>query len=77
MRFNETFKHPRLHTDHDLIEGQTVALNEDQLHYLKNVMRREDGDTVRVFNGRDGEWLSTLTFESKKKGIITPNSQYL
>ena len=31
-----------------------------QAHYLGAVMRRQTGDAVRLFNGRDGEWLARI-----------------
>jgi 16S rRNA (uracil1498-N3)-methyltransferase len=47
---------PRLHIDAPLSEGSTIALSEDQAHYLRGVMRLEAGDAIFVFNGRDGEF---------------------
>ncbi len=66
MRFNDDFKHPRVFVDAPLSDGGRAALSQDQAHYLKNVMRKNDGDTLRIFNGRDGEFLSTLRLEGKK-----------
>ncbi len=47
---------PRLFVTENLGGGSTVALSAGQAHYLKNVMRLSPGDTVALFNGRDGEW---------------------
>ncbi|MDE1152269.1 MAG: 16S rRNA (uracil(1498)-N(3))-methyltransferase [Micavibrio sp.] len=47
------------------------ALSDGQHHYLKNVMRAEAGEKLRVFNGRDGEWLAEVIELSKKKAIVT------
>jgi len=55
----------------DITGGESAALPEGQLHYLRNVMRLEPGDRLRVFNGRNGEWLAELQDLNKKKGIIT------
>lgn len=52
---------PRLYIDHSLTKGQAVPLDKAQAHYLKNVMRLGDGDAVRVFNGREGEWQAVLS----------------
>ncbi|MEG9862163.1 MAG: 16S rRNA (uracil(1498)-N(3))-methyltransferase [Parvularculales bacterium] len=46
----------RLFVEGGLAAGQPVALDGGQAHYLLNVMRRQRGDEVVVFNGRDGEW---------------------
>jgi 16S rRNA (uracil1498-N3)-methyltransferase len=41
-------------------------LGREQAHYLVNVLRLGAGDTVEVFNGRDGAWRAYLTDVSKK-----------
>ncbi len=50
----------RLFTDQPLEAGLPVTFETDQAHYLSRVMRRGPGDTICLFNGRDGEWLATL-----------------
>ena len=50
------FRAPRLFVDAPLGAGQTVALERNQSNYLGNVLRLSAGDTILVFNGRDGEW---------------------
>jgi 16S rRNA (uracil1498-N3)-methyltransferase len=72
MKFNDDFKHPRLYVESDLKTDTPVELNTQHIHYLKNVMRKNDNDPVRLFNGRDGEWLSHLSFSGKKSGQATP-----
>jgi len=54
------FRAPRLYVDAPLFEGQTVALERDQGNYLGNVLRLAAGDTILVFNGRDGEWRAQI-----------------
>jgi 16S rRNA (uracil1498-N3)-methyltransferase len=54
------FRSPRLFVDADLAPGASVPLDRGQANYLGNVMRLGDGDTVLVFNGRDGEWRAAL-----------------
>jgi 16S rRNA (uracil1498-N3)-methyltransferase len=46
----------RLHVGASLAAGETIEASAAQAHYLGKVMRRSDGDKVRLFNGRDGEW---------------------
>ncbi|AZU03503.1 16S ribosomal RNA methyltransferase RsmE [Glycocaulis alkaliphilus] len=58
---------PRLFVDAPLSEGAELILPREQAHYLVNVMRREAGAPVRVFNGRDGEW-QTKVAEASRKG---------
>jgi len=50
------FRKPRLFVDAALAAGETVALERSQSNYLGNVLRLSAGDTILVFNGRDGEW---------------------
>ncbi len=59
-------KEPRLYVAADLCESASLALEEAHSHYLRNVLRRSDGDRVRLFNGRHGEWLAALRMEGKK-----------
>ncbi|MGI9449979.1 MAG: 16S rRNA (uracil(1498)-N(3))-methyltransferase, partial [Geminicoccaceae bacterium] len=44
-----------------LAASTEVELDRAQAHYLLDVMRGRVGDRVLLFNGRDGEWLSTIT----------------
>ena len=60
----------RLFIDHPLAEGQGIALNADQAHYLSSVMRQEAGGEVLVFNGRDGEWLARIARLAKRNGDL-------
>jgi 16S rRNA (uracil1498-N3)-methyltransferase len=51
---------PRLYIDVPLIEGGGVDLDSARAHYLRDVLRREPGATLRLFNGRDGEWQARI-----------------
>jgi 16S rRNA (uracil1498-N3)-methyltransferase len=55
------FRTPRLFVDAALAAGKTVALERSQSNYLGNVLRLSEGDTILAFNGRDGEWLASIT----------------
>jgi len=46
----------RLFVEHELSAGACIELDKEQSHYIHHVMRRNAADSVRVFNGRDGEW---------------------
>src|ERR1700710_2860599 len=54
------FRTPRLFIDAALAPGETVALERGQSNYLGNVLRLSSGDTILVFNGRDGEWQASI-----------------
>ncbi|HWA91989.1 MAG TPA: 16S rRNA (uracil(1498)-N(3))-methyltransferase [Rhizomicrobium sp.] len=59
----------RLFVDAALGESARVALHEGQAHYLLHVMRAKPGDRVRLFNGRDGEWLARVA-ETRKRACV-------
>ncbi|WP_348040196.1 16S rRNA (uracil(1498)-N(3))-methyltransferase [Devosia sp.] len=61
---------PRLHVTLDLIAGTPVALDKDQSLYLAAVLRKQVGDAVVLFNGRDGAWLAKLSGDSKKSVVL-------
>ncbi len=66
---------PRVFIEAPLAAGQEVTLDKAQGHYLGNVMRLGAGDQVRLFNGRDGEWLCTISEVSKRGGTLVADTQ--
>jgi 16S rRNA (uracil1498-N3)-methyltransferase len=54
------FRKPRLFVDAALAPGEMVALERSQSNYLGNVLRLSAGETILVFNGRDGEWQASI-----------------
>lgn len=63
---------PRLFLDAPLAEGQPVQADPGQGHYLNQVLRRQPGDLVHLFNGRDGEWEARLDSGRKDRASLTP-----
>src|SRR6516225_7354119 len=63
------FRAPRLFVDAPLHEGQTVALERGQSNYLGNVLRLAAGDTILVFNGRDGEWQAAIAGRKRPESL--------
>jgi 16S rRNA (uracil1498-N3)-methyltransferase len=59
------FDRPRLFVDAALVAGETVALERGQSNYLGNVLRLGAGESILVFNGRDGEWQAAI--EGRKR----------
>jgi 16S rRNA (uracil1498-N3)-methyltransferase len=59
------FRAPRLFVEAPLAAGATVALEREQSNYLGNVLRLSAGDSILVFNGRDGEWRASI--EGRKR----------
>ena len=64
------FRSPRVYVDAPLGEGRTVALDRDQSNYLGNVLRLKSGDSVLVFNGRDGEWQAQVGGRKRADHLI-------
>ena len=56
----------RLFVAAELGAGLEVAASEGQAHYLLHVMRAKAGGRVRLFNGRDGEWLAEIGTVSRR-----------
>jgi 16S rRNA (uracil1498-N3)-methyltransferase len=54
------FRGPRLFVEAPLAIGASVPLDRNQGNYLGNVLRLAAGDSVLVFNGRDGEWQAAI-----------------
>jgi 16S rRNA (uracil1498-N3)-methyltransferase len=54
------FRKPRLFIDAALAPGEMVVLEPKQSNYLGNVLRLAAGETILVFNGRDGEWQARI-----------------
>ncbi|MEM6375145.1 MAG: 16S rRNA (uracil(1498)-N(3))-methyltransferase [Pseudomonadota bacterium] len=65
----------RLYLDHPLREGQCVALDRNQAHYLFSVMRLSAGSTILAFNGREGEWRARVSTAGKRSGAVVVEMQ--
>lgn len=50
----------RLYTHQDLGKGKSFALTDAQEHYLFHVLRKKPDDIIKIFNGRDGEFLARI-----------------
>jgi 16S rRNA (uracil1498-N3)-methyltransferase len=59
---------PRLYIEAPLAAGTMLPLDRNQSNYLANVLRRNNGDPVLVFNGHDGEWRAQVA-KAARKGI--------
>lgn len=65
----------RLYVTAPLAAGEALRLDERQSHYLLRVMRLGPGDTVGLFNGRDGEWRARIEDRAKSGCGLTPIEQ--
>jgi len=64
------FSSQRLFVDAPLEAGGRVPLDRDQANYLLNVLRMRPGDSLLVFNGRDGEWRAAIEGDRKKAQLV-------
>lgn len=63
---------PRLFVEPDLAIGRPVTIEGGQSDYLLKVLRLAEGDSVVLFNGRDGAWLSKIEGARKKTCSLAP-----
>jgi 16S rRNA (uracil1498-N3)-methyltransferase len=63
------FRKPRLFVEAALAPAETIALERDQSNYLGNVLRLTAGDTILVFNGRDGEWQAAIAGRKRADSV--------
>jgi 16S rRNA (uracil1498-N3)-methyltransferase len=64
------FRAPRLFVDAPLRMGEVVLLEREQSNYLGNVLRLAEGDAIRVFNGRDGEWRAAIRGRKRPETLV-------
>lgn len=62
---------PRLFVESALSEGQALAIDGQQGHYLGKVMRVSPGDAVIVCDNQTGEWLTTVADAGKRAVTLT------
>ena len=63
------FRAPRLFVDAPLSGGGRITLERNQSNYLGNVLRLSAGETILVFNGRDGEWRAAIEGRKRPDGL--------
>ena len=63
-------KNFRLYIPEFLTPEKTVLLNEEQTHYLKNVVKYTVGETLSCFDNKNGEFLCQLIELNKKNATL-------
>ena len=58
----------RLFFKENFFQNKPIILDNDKLHYLKNVMRKKVNDKILIFNENE-EWSGRLHLEGKKKEL--------
>ncbi|MEO0398601.1 MAG: 16S rRNA (uracil(1498)-N(3))-methyltransferase [Pseudomonadota bacterium] len=66
---------PRLFVDMPLAARASAPLSADQAHYLRDVLRREVGAPLLLFNGVDGEFSAVLEEIAKKRASARIEAQ--
>ncbi|MEP2103806.1 MAG: 16S rRNA (uracil(1498)-N(3))-methyltransferase [Parasphingorhabdus sp.] len=61
---------PRLYVDTELSEGAEIRLDGSHAHYLLKVMRIKQGQPVKLFDDRTGEYLAHVTMLGKRDLIL-------
>lgn len=61
----------RLYIDEPLEAEAVLNVPKEQIHYLMTVLRMQEGGSLRLFNGRDGEWRAEISELSKRKVVLT------
>ncbi|MGF7148669.1 16S rRNA (uracil1498-N3)-methyltransferase [Sphingomonas zeicaulis] len=62
---------PRLFVDEPLAGGAQLRIDGAHAHYLRTVMRVGDGDPVKLFDDRSGEWLAIAAAAGKRDLLLT------
>jgi 16S rRNA (uracil1498-N3)-methyltransferase len=61
---------PRLYLDTPLAPGHRIALEREHTNYLLTVLRMKAGESIVVFNGRDGAWLARIVDDHRKGAVL-------
>ncbi|MEY4463563.1 MAG: ribosomal small subunit methyltransferase [Pseudomonadota bacterium] len=69
MKFN------RIYINSRLAENSKIELASDHVHYIKTVLRLKVNDSLRIFNGIDGEFLAQITDIGKNNLAIKLQEQ--
>ena len=65
---------PRIYTPLPLALNQAINLDDQAVTHLVRVLRMNDGDELRLFNGDGKEYAATLSVLSKKSASALPTS---
>ncbi len=60
----------RLYLNQPLTEKAEIVLSQEQNHYISTVLRYQKGQTLKVFNEVDGEWVAEVFSLGKKQTVL-------
>ena len=69
------FRAQRLFVEPELFAGARVPLSREQGNYLLNVLRLGPDGPIRVFNGRDGEWMAVTAILGRRETALDVTRQ--
>jgi 16S rRNA (uracil1498-N3)-methyltransferase len=67
----------RLFVQAPLNAGVSLIMEDQHVHYLRNVLRRSEGDRIELFNGRDGQWRARIAVLDRRGGSFMVESRTL
>jgi 16S rRNA (uracil1498-N3)-methyltransferase len=62
---------PRLFVRQPLAGGASIALDGAQANYLGNVLRKDVGAELLLFDGHSGEWLARISEAGKRRMTLS------
>ena len=68
----------RIYLDNDFLMEDELSLSNDTSNYLINVLRKKNGDQIRLFNGKGYSCLAEIILKNKKSSIrILENKSFV
>lgn len=67
LTIKKIMRQPRIYQDQTLTLQQTIELTADAAHHIAGVLRMKPSQEVRLFNGKGGEFLGSITEVAKKR----------
>ncbi|RYG95305.1 RsmE family RNA methyltransferase, partial [archaeon] len=66
---NKVFNLSRIYIPSKLSVDQEVKFSDEDVNYVRNVMRMNTGESLRVFNEQDGEFLAQISVIKERRFI--------
>ena len=60
----------RIYINKEISSNLLIYIKDKQHHFLKNVMRVQINDTIRIFDGITGEWLSNVLSVNRDNTVL-------
>ena len=65
----------RLYINQEISSNLMIYIKDKQHHFLKNVMRIKINDTIRIFDGKTGEWISKVLSINRNNVVLRVNEK--